>query len=315
MQSYYSNGKLLLTAEYVVLDGATALALPTRFGQALEVLPRNDNRILWKSRDEHGKVWFEEEFRISEEKLEPMLNQDPEISERLASILSEAHRINSEPLSGGWGYDITAELNFSRNWGLGSSSTLINNIAQWFEMDAYWLLKKTFGGSGYDIAAAQHDLPILYSLEEGKPTVLTTTFDPDFKDQLFFVHLNRKQNSRESIEHYRAQSPEQLQPAIEKITGLTHQILACRELEEFELLLEIHETLISQLIKTPKVKSSRFPDYPRSIKSLGGWGGDFILATGGEAERAYFRGKGYATILGFSEMVLGPARGRQELRF
>ena len=206
--------------------------------------------------------------------------------------------------SEGKGYEISTELGFSRNWGLGSSSTLINNIAQWFEMDAYWLLKKTFGGSGYDIAAAQHNVPILYTLEEGKPTVLTSTFDPSFKDQLFFVHLNRKQNSRHSIEHYRSQSPAQLKEYIEKVTGLTHQILNAQQLEEFELLLEIHETLISQLINTPKIKTSLFADYPGTIKSLGGWGGDFVLATGGEKEREFFREKGYDTVVGYSEMIL-----------
>ena len=36
-KTYYSNGKLLLTGEYVVLDGAEALAVPTRFGQNLTV--------------------------------------------------------------------------------------------------------------------------------------------------------------------------------------------------------------------------------------------------------------------------------------
>ena len=33
--TYYSNGKLLITGEYLVLDGAEALALPTKFGQNL----------------------------------------------------------------------------------------------------------------------------------------------------------------------------------------------------------------------------------------------------------------------------------------
>ena len=36
-QSYYSNGKLLITGEYAVLDGALSLALPTKFGQELNV--------------------------------------------------------------------------------------------------------------------------------------------------------------------------------------------------------------------------------------------------------------------------------------
>ena len=33
-KDFYSNGKLLLTSEYVVLDGAIALAIPTRLGQS-----------------------------------------------------------------------------------------------------------------------------------------------------------------------------------------------------------------------------------------------------------------------------------------
>ncbi|MDB4497362.1 GHMP kinase, partial [Flavobacteriaceae bacterium] len=31
LNTFYSNGKLLLTGEYLVLEGATALAVPTKF--------------------------------------------------------------------------------------------------------------------------------------------------------------------------------------------------------------------------------------------------------------------------------------------
>jgi mevalonate kinase len=37
MQTFYSHGKLLISSEYAVLDGAQALALPTKFGQTLKV--------------------------------------------------------------------------------------------------------------------------------------------------------------------------------------------------------------------------------------------------------------------------------------
>jgi hypothetical protein len=50
------------------------------------------------------------------------------------------------------GYNITTHLNFPKKWGLGTSSTLINNIAQWLQIDAFTLLNNSFGGSGYDIA-------------------------------------------------------------------------------------------------------------------------------------------------------------------
>ena len=36
-QTFYSNGKLLLTGEYLVLNGAVALAIPTKFGQTLTI--------------------------------------------------------------------------------------------------------------------------------------------------------------------------------------------------------------------------------------------------------------------------------------
>ena len=306
---FHSNGKLLITGEYAVLDGALALAVPTKFGQSLEVESREDDRIVWKSLDMKNQVWFETEFQINDIKNAHNLNQEKSeneqknISERLKHILRQAQLLNPETLSDNRGFNMTSRLEFPREWGLGSSSTLINNIAQFFQIDAYTLLKNTFGGSGYDIAAAQHDHPITYQLTKTNRSVLTAAFQPDFMDDLFFVHLNRKQNSRDSIEHYKQQPREFLEETIAKIAGLTQSFIYCETLEEFKLLMTIHETLISKLINTPKIKSELFPDFPGAIKSLGGWGGDFILATGGAAERSYFKEKGYHTILSYADMV------------
>nr|WP_156798655.1 GYDIA family GHMP kinase [Gillisia limnaea] len=309
MMKFHSNGKLLITGEYAVLDGALALAVPTQFGQSLEVNPREDASIVWKSLDIKNRVWFETEFQIDEIKntrvdtiAEPW-NEQKSISEKLLQILRQAHLLNPGILSENRGFTMTSKLEFPREWGLGSSSTLINNIAQFFRVDAYTLLKNTFGGSGYDIAAAQQDHPLTYEVTETKRSVLSVDFKPDFIDQLFFVHLNRKQNSRDSIEHYKQQPREFLQETITKIAALTQSFIYCETLEEFKLLMTIHETLISKLINTPKIKSELFPDFPGAIKSLGGWGGDFILATGGQAEKAYFKEKGYQTLLSYAEMV------------
>ena len=41
----YSNGKLLLTSEYVVLDGVACIALPTKFGQSLSVKENSIKRV------------------------------------------------------------------------------------------------------------------------------------------------------------------------------------------------------------------------------------------------------------------------------
>ncbi len=313
MKKFRSNGKLLITGEYVVLEGALALAVPTKFGQSLEVETVNEEVIHWIAYDHLGKVWFEYRFQIKKiigeiQKTEnSSLNESQQIEEvcsRLFQILEQAHLLNPEILTTGKGYKVNTRLDFPNNWGLGSSSTLLNNIAQWFKTDAFLLLEKTFGGSGYDIAAAQNNHAFTYQIGQNNRSVLTAGFNPVFKENLFFIHLNRKQNSRASIKHYKQQSKEFLEETVAKISAITSRFISCESLEEFNLLIEIHETLISKIVNIPKIKSELFPDYHGSIKSLGGWGGDFILATGGEKEQAYFRKKGFDTIIPYSNMIL-----------
>lgn len=309
MKKFYSNGKLLISGEYVVLDGATALAVPTSYGQSLTVEELdNQEGLRWKSYDSNGKLWMDEMFILNGRKVSTKaLAIDPKqkvLQQRLEQILTIANTFNPEILDSQKGYSVTTHLDFPGNWGLGSSSTLINNLADWFEIDAFELLKQTFGGSGYDIASAQNDHPITFSRKGDEVKVLAAPFNPSFKEELFFVHLNRKQSSRESIQHYREQPKQKLKDNIEKISGITHQLIGAETMLEFELLLEIHESIISTLINRPRIKSELFPDYPRKIKSLGGWGGDFILATGNDPEVAYFRQKGYNTIIPYSKMVL-----------
>ena len=65
-QAFYSNGKLLLTGEYAVLDGALSLALPTKLGQKMTVTEMASEKIIWKSLDEKGRIWFETDFQQDE---------------------------------------------------------------------------------------------------------------------------------------------------------------------------------------------------------------------------------------------------------
>lgn len=298
---YYSPGKLLITGEYAVLDGAEALALPTKFGQSLEVELYEGNYFHWKSLDRRGKVWLETVFEKSNDSLVKKEGDDSPEAKKLEEILNTASQLNPKILKQEHGFRIISKLEFDRSWGLGSSSTLINNIAEWFQIDPYQLLEETFGGSGYDIAVARYKTPIIYQRTEGNPSALKTHFNPTFKEQLHFVHLNQKQNSRQAIAHYRQQPNRSA--LIEKISSLTQSILSCESLNEFEMLLEIHETLISQAVNLPKIQSKLFSDYKGKIKSLGGWGGDFIMVTGGREDMDYFRKKGYNTILSFDEMI------------
>lgn len=298
MQKFHSNGKLLLTGEYVVLDGATALAIPTKYGQSLEIQISEKKGIHWKSFDEKGIIWFEEIFNLND--LEAS-NPENNFSKTLSDILSQAKKLNPSFLSNNEGFDISTKLDFPRNWGLGTSSTLINNIAQWANVDAFELLKNSFGGSGYDNAAAKSDSPILYELKNGTPKFRKIHLPWDFTDSLFFVHLNKKQDSKEGIARYKKALVDE--KAIQRISDISNKLLMCYSLSDFEKLMNAHEEIISEIISLPTIKKQLFNDYPNTIKSLGAWGGDFVLATGDVPDMNYFRKKGFETIIPFTEMI------------
>ncbi len=302
IKEFYSNGKLLLTGEYAVLDGAKSLALPVKYGQYLSVYEGNNPELYWKSIDEKGACWFEARFNLRS--MSEVFSSDAKISGILFKILKEAKELNPLFLKKDSGYSVETRLTFHREWGLGSSSTLINNIAQWSQTNAYELLKRSFEGSGYDLACAMHNQPITYQLVNGKPSVEEVSFDPGFKEHLFFIHLNKKQNSRESISKYKKIAFD-AKKLVESLSDITDGILLCKYLEDFESLIQTHEELISKTLQMPTVKDSLFSDYRGSIKSLGAWGGDFILATGNqETTTEYFRKKGFKTIVPYSKMVL-----------
>ncbi|NMH88419.1 GHMP kinase [Flavivirga sp. Y03] len=299
----YSNGKLLLTGEYAVLDGALSLAVPTKYGQSLDIEPIDKPVISWKSLDENGAIWFETIFNITNNGISLAVKNDNTVSERLIQILNAAKQLNSDFLNEDRGYKINTKLDFPRHWGLGTSSTLINNIAQWASVDAYKLLKMTFGGSGYDIACAQHNTPITYQLENSQPLVKPIDFNPSFKGHLYFVYLNKKQNSRDGIKHYNANKGN-LHSYIKDINTISSQIIASNSLEDFESLITQHEDIISKLTKQRTIKTLLFNDFKGSIKSLGAWGGDFILVASKENPMPYFNQKGYKTVIRYTDMVL-----------
>ncbi len=298
--SLYSNGKLLITSEYLVLDGAEALAIPTLYGQDLKVCKSDKEGVKWISKNEKGAIWFEADYSII-----PNLNikstTDQKVAEILLEILQAAKNVNSEFLSVPSGIEVVTQMNFPREWGLGSSSTLINNIAQWAEVNAFELLENSFRGSGYDIACAQSDSPLIYSNSAKPPLVQKVDLNWPFTEELFFVYLNKKQDSKRGIALYNELS-ENKDILIKKANRLTEQFKNCQTLSQFELLIETHEDLISSLLKLPKIKNILFSDYTGSIKSLGAWGGDFVLVTRKEA-LSYFTEKGYITIIPFNQMV------------
>ena len=138
IQRYYSHGKLLLTGEYVVLDGAKSLALPTKKGQVLEVAPLEQSNIKWQSILHDKSSWLDYNLDLP---LTKNKKEQDAVLLRLQEILVEAKKMNPSILENGISFKSTLE--FNKDWGLGSSSTLINNIAQWAAINPYKLLKNT----------------------------------------------------------------------------------------------------------------------------------------------------------------------------
>ena len=292
-----------------MLEGATALAVPTKFGQDLSVEKIKEPQLIWASFTKAGDCWFEAVFELPKLRLvQATFNSDSDgsadfIAETLQDILLESRKLNPEFLKSEHGFQVKTNLTFPRDWGLGTSSTLINNIAKWAKIDAFQLLWNSFSGSGYDIANAQYNSPILYEVKNQKPVIQKVDFIPSFSDQLFFVHLNKKQDSKDGIARFK-EKREKTNNEIQLVSEISRQLIKQQKLSEFEKLIHEHEKIISSIIELPTVKESIFPDYFGTLKSLGAWGGDFILATGNKDTPQYFKTKGYTTILRYSDMVL-----------
>lgn len=301
-QTFYSNGKLLLTSEYLVLDGAKALALPTKFGQDLTVESGTNQEIRWTSFDYDHDRWFESTLSFHDIKAKVSFENQPE-KNTLIKILHEAFLLHPNYLNNSDGYHIETQLGFPRKWGLGTSSTLINNIAQWLQIDAFTLLKNSFGGSGYDIACAQNDTAILYRLLDGQPIVEKISFEPQCVSNLYFVYLNQKQSSKSAIASYYAKS-NRVEELVPYFDSITEDLLQKNDFINLSLLLKKHETKMSEVLSLPLIQDQLFSDFNGTIKSLGAWGGDFVLVVAAENPTAYFKEKGYETILPYAEMIL-----------
>lgn len=292
----------MLCSEYAVLQGATALALPTQKGQSLTVekLAINSETILhWQSFDQDGNCWYSAEIALPHFYI--LESTDSAVSIQLIRFLMTARAMNPAFLNDQSSYKVETHLEFGRNEGLGSSSTLTYNISQWAEVDPYQLHFNAFKGSGFDVAVAEAGQPILYQVNHHIPTIEVFNWDKPFNDTLFFVHLNKKQSSLLEIESF-SKKPQFNIRQLEELTRVAKLLSHTKDYFEFCLLLEIAEEEVSAALGRPSIKQSLFNDFKGTIKSLGAWGGDYLLATGEDTVN-YFNEKGYTQIVPFKDMI------------
>ncbi|MBN2615709.1 MAG: hypothetical protein JXR71_08455 [Bacteroidales bacterium] len=306
MQTWHSNGKLLLTGEYLVLDGAKALALPVNKGQSLRVeeISHTDRKILrWKALIPQG-TWFESVYSLPD--LSILSRSNEPAAKKLQTLLRACRNWNTEFLKADKSFQVTTVLDFPPDYGWGSSSTLVSNLASWADVDPFVLQRSVLGGSAYDIACTRNNHPLFYQLQNGHPVVEPAHFQPAFGDRLYFLHLENKQNTEESILDFR-KTGRYNDSLIRKISEITETLTETKTLHEFETLLEEHEHLMAEVLNQQPVKQKLFADYPGTIKSLGAWGGDFVLITrrGSEEEmKNYLSQKGYSTLFSWDSLLI-----------
>ena len=302
MKSFRSYTKLMISGEYLVLKGALSLAIPTKFSQEISVSEKSGApSVKWKSLI-NNNLWFQTTLLLPD--LQITETNEANLAETLQKILKAAQLLNSGFLESSCEYQVTSVMNFDPAWGIGSSSSLISNIAYWADCDAFELNDLIFNGSGYDIACARSSSPIIYQLEGNKPSFREAIFRPAFERQLYFVYLNRKQNSRESVG--KADLSGVSSRDISEISEITLGFEKATNLRNFQILMDKHEEIMSQIIQLKPVKSLFFNDFNGSVKSMGAWGGDFVLVASAASEeyvRNYFIARDLNTIFRYDEII------------
>ncbi|HET8574157.1 MAG TPA: GYDIA family GHMP kinase [Edaphocola sp.] len=293
--TYNASGKLLLFGEYLVLRGARCLAIPLALGQTLRLYPIQEQGIVWRC-FEREELWLEVVFS---ESLEVLQTSDIVMAARIQELLKLVNRYNPDiPLSK-WYFKF--DLNFDRQFGLGTSSTLISLLSQWSGVDPYLLSMRSFGGSAYDVAAATAEKPFLYSL--GRRYIKDVVLPQDITDHLLFIYMGQKRDSAAAVEAFDQIPTNYFQ--LEKMDNIVQFATQCRQIGEWgEMMLE-SEQLLSDILGEQCVQDKYFKDYPYEIKSLGAWGGDFVMATCRDINeaKAYFEQKQYKTVFTYNELI------------
>ena len=259
-----------------------------------------------RSLDAQRQEWFSGRFDVAAGTV--LSATDDGVAERFLSILMYLDKHNKTAFPEDTQLVFEHQIDFARDWGLGTSSTLIYNMATWAKVDPYGLSDHVFGGSGYDIACAGASGPLRYRRNNPAPRHVEIDFNPVFKDDIYFVYLGKKQNSREGIKNYRSLDNEHKKPhAIAEVEELNDNILGAKTLAEFEESIQEHEDIISNVIGMPKVKELLFSDLNGVAKSLGAWGGDFAMLThqgGYDVLKKYCQDKGFDIVIPYQQMIL-----------
>jgi mevalonate kinase len=294
---YFSPGKLLITGEYLVLHGAMALAVPTRFGQNLHLEKLDSDIISWELKNHLGQITYSSEWNRALVCIHSNLPEwDIQVKRILEYLIGQGIEVE--------GFKFNFQLDYPQEWGLGSSATLIANLAKAASIDPMPFFRATQTGSGYDVAVAFECKSLIYKLESGDPIWEPVIYSPSFSKQMHFVFRGQKQKSDLEVKRY-LKREKASREVLKAINRLTQQIKDCSELGEMIKLIRLHEELVGEQIGAVTVQKELFNDFNGVVKSLGAWGGDLMLAVAEEGQdvQGYFSEKGFPLALSYDEMI------------
>ena len=286
------------------MEGAKALAVPLKLGQRLTIKIIEENQLIWEAKSPTG-LWFKTILKFPT--LEFLETNNHVFSTRLVSLLKNAKELSKQFLNEIGGISVETKLGFNPEFGFGSSSTLVYCVSKWANVNPYLLQQKTFGGSGFDIACADAKGPITFQRIGENIEINKVGLSPSVSRKLFFVYLGKKQQTTKSIKNFKKNAVF-TNSDIDRITAITNEVIKAENIKDFEVLLTEHEQLMSSILQIPTIKSTCFPQYDGCVKSLGAWGGDFVLISSHNSKQEIsqqMKNLGFNTVFSYSDLVLG----------
>lgn len=278
-----------------------------------------EDRLIFNALDSKGATWFSESFdieflkrnsanaRISEDSKQTANAENASISNdsKQTANAAEISYTEDSPSTNsltdsedshllkvlalvdptfwkpGKSYRFETRLEFHRNSGLGSSSTFIELLSRYFKLDPFQVQDKVFGGSGYDVAIAAVQKPLIFWRTENDIHFRQWSLNPELTKDWKVVFLGNKVNSRTSTSQVNDMlddlaKDENYQMQIQKIIEIVRD---AKELMAVETGIEMYQMFLSQLLGmvTPYTFFGVKP-LPRGVcKWLGAWGGDMLL--------------------------------------
>ena len=89
-----------------------------------------------------------------------------------------------------------------------------------------------------------------------------------------------------------------------EISKMTDELLQITDLDDFINFFKQYENNLSKVLEVKTIQEQLFPDFNGLVKSLGGWGGDFVMVASHQNPITYFKEKGYETIVSYRDMIL-----------